>query len=208
MISKFKRIVVYDLETGGLDSKKHPITEIALVAIDLESLEIVDEYSSLILPYYDSELYTKDALEFSGISMNLLQDEGKLVSSVVEEVIQFFEKHTIDNSKPILAGHNIKKFDNAFLFKLMKEERKDFEKLINQEEMVDTLRWAWLKWPELATFSLGSCCNAVDLLLKEAHRALPDTKMNARLLIELLMNMRGAGGSGGSYQRRKFDFQF
>ena len=53
MKSPYKKIIVYDLETGGLKDSICSITEIALVAIDLDTLEIVDQYDSLIKPFID-----------------------------------------------------------------------------------------------------------------------------------------------------------
>lgn len=53
MESPYKKIVVYDLETGGLKDSICSITEIAMVVIDLESLQIVDTFDSLIKPYID-----------------------------------------------------------------------------------------------------------------------------------------------------------
>ena len=51
MKSPYNKIMVFDLETGGFYSKYNSITEIAMVAVDLESLEIVDELSIMLRPY-------------------------------------------------------------------------------------------------------------------------------------------------------------
>ena len=53
MESKYKRVVVYDIETGGLSSKYNSLTEIAMVAVDLESLEIIEEMSVVFEPHID-----------------------------------------------------------------------------------------------------------------------------------------------------------
>ena len=53
MKSPYQRVAVYDLETGGLKSGVSSIAEIAIVVIDLESLEIIDTFSTLIKPYFD-----------------------------------------------------------------------------------------------------------------------------------------------------------
>ncbi len=55
MISPYKKIIVYDLETGGFYSKYNSITEIAMVAIDLDKLEIVDEMSVMLAPHINVE---------------------------------------------------------------------------------------------------------------------------------------------------------
>ena len=50
MKSTLKTVVVYDLETGGLSSKYNSITEIAMVAVSLQDLTIVDKMSVMIRP--------------------------------------------------------------------------------------------------------------------------------------------------------------
>lgn len=62
MQSPLKKAIVYDLETGGLSSKYNSITEIALVALDLDSLKIIDECSILLKPRIDLSNMEEDSL--------------------------------------------------------------------------------------------------------------------------------------------------
>lgn len=294
MQSPYKKVIVYDLETGGLDVKNNSVTEIAMVVVDLETLTIEDKYSSIIKPYYELDNRVLDAkrearsifkstsekdqetketyIEFKGQRVNgkqldlltedidtfgmlldrkgtsfnheqfeailnsgtytegarlyfnktynpqamkvthmtkqMLVSEGKDVDVVVEEIKNLLEKYTSGNNKPILAGHNIKKFDNAFLEKLLLRKEYVLEKLINDTQMIDTLEWARLRWFDSSSYSLGVCCNQVGLTLKEAHRALPDTEANAQLLIKMFQGLRGHGSNESKYERRKFNFNF
>lgn len=291
MQSPYKRIVVYDLETGGLNENINSITEIALVAIDLETLEIVDKTSVLIKPRIDlsfmssdykleaKNLYKqlavknedlgiktmlfkdenitlknldllidpikefhkfisknfksgiiqtndiKDILDFdigelyvnnaynpqaedvTKISKKLLYEEGVDFVDAFNVFKQFLEKHTIGNSKPIISGHNIKKFDNPFSEKFFKDNKSDFYKLISPL-CIDTIEWARLRWYNLSNFSLGTCANEVGLTLKTAHRALPDTISNAKFLIKMLESLRGFGGVEQKKERRKYNFNY
>lgn len=50
MQSPLKKIIVYDLETGGLLSEYNSITEIAMVAVDLETLQKIDKFSIMLKP--------------------------------------------------------------------------------------------------------------------------------------------------------------
>lgn len=295
MQSPYKRILVYDLETGGLFSKFNSITEMAIVAIDLETLEIVEEFSVMLEPrmnlrhrelepikeaktifkniaskdsetnikslnfkdkmitlksletleeeikemyeflhgrkggdiityadylilketklkdiieVYFNHTYNPQALEVTHISKELLVSEGIPPEEAFVQIEAMFKRHTIGNSKPILSGHNIKKFDNPFLEIFFQDNDKNLQLYINQTQMIDTIEWARLKWFELAGYNLGVCANEVGLTLKEAHRALPDTLANAKLLVKMLRNLRGEGSQTSSYQRRKFDFNF
>lgn len=309
MQSPLKKIIVYDLETGGLLSTHNSITEIALVAIDLETLKIIDETSVLIKPRIDlssmcedsldeakslyKRLATKDldsgiktlkygkekitlkniqplvdgidnfkeilhnhfklnilnhddinylegtnykdissiyfdnaynpqALEVTKISKKLLVDEGVEYEKAFEIVNNFIKSHTVGNSKPIIAGHNIgwlprrivrgkevkpNGFDNPFMEKFFKDNKSDFFSSIN-DLIYDTLQMARTKYWELPSYSLGVVANELGLTLKEAHRALPDTIANAKVLIKMLKSLRGGGDSKKNYVREKFDLNY
>ena len=294
MISPFKKIIVYDLETGGLKNKYNSITEFAGVVINLENLEIVEEFSVMMKPQLNlvnreedplkeakvlfNELKVKDpetgvnvlqynihqitlknldplvedidllydflekhgdtityedlikfeqredigeivklyfhkcyhpqALEVTHIPRELLEKEGVEYAQAFKKIEAFFTHHKVGNSKPILAGHNIKKFDNPFMIDLFDMYNKDFSKYISGSQLIDTIEWARLKWFELPNYSLGTCANEVGLTLTEAHRALPDTIANAKFLIQMLKHLRGEGSEKSSYKRRKYDFNF
>jgi len=296
MQSPYKKIIVYDLETGGLSHSLNNITEIAMVAIDLENLSIIEEFSIMIRPslrlqnreeepikeakelfkmlkikeeesntnilkfkdheitlknleplieeiekFYeyldrgddreaidyeeliklerDKELsditklyfdkcYNPQALEVTHISRMILEEKGVSFDIAFKQVAEMFERHAVGNSKPILAGHNIKNFDNPFFERFFQENNKSLSNYINSTQMIDTLEWARLKWFELSGYNLGICANEVGLTLKEAHRALPDTVANAKFLIKMLENLRGKGIQESEYERRKFRLNF
>jgi len=294
MQSPFKRILVYDLETGGFDQKNQQITEFAGVAIEVETLEIIEEFSVVFRPqlqldtveeegikeakriyktlatqdadsnvksllYKGSNLtlkslndladeledfnnnflkingsiidyeklleledsdfkdiarlyfdftYNPQALEVTGISRELLVKEGLSHKDAYIDVTELIKRHTVGNSRPVIAGHNIKKFDNPFMDLLFERNKGSFEKSINSFQ-IDTLEWARMKWFEMPNFSLGTCANEVGLTLKEAHRALPDTVANAKFLIKILGNLRGNGtAEETAYIRKKYNFNF
>lgn len=294
MKSPYKKIIVFDLETGGFYPKHQSITEIAMVAIDLETLEIIDEVSTMILPYLDFEhslsdpikeakaivkaigekdedtniktvifdgekvtlknvqnmadhieefnneirnnmetdimcqdqmiharddghgevidLYLKykynpQALEATHIPMELIEKEGRDHQYTHLLCCDFIKKHTVGNSKPILAGHNIKEFDMPFMDIFWKINDDDIYKLVNKK-FIDTLEEARIKWHELTDFTLSTCAAEVGLTFKNAHRALPDTVANAKLLIKMLQHLRGEGSQASKYKRRKYSFNF
>lgn len=295
MQSPYKKVIVYDLETGGLHHSHNAVTEIAMVVIDLETLKIEDKFSCIIKPTFDLEsrlmdstkearvifklvaekdpetkvasvmyggkrltikdlepiekdlglfdlllerkgtqfdskqvallegsakygdiaklyfdkTYNPQALSVTHMSKEMLLNEGIEQDEAIDLIAAFIEKYTIGNAKPILAGHNIKKFDNPFLEKLLRRKGHDIYKMTNETQMIDTLEWARLRWFELPSFSLGVCVNASGLTLKEAHRALPDTEANAQFLIVMLKGLRSNGSnSEEKYVRRKFKFNF
>lgn len=300
MQSTLKRVLVYDLETGGFSSSFNPITEMAGVVIDLETLEIVETFSVVLLPHlnvnhysgsaqkeakklftavsqkdnetnmktlkfgdqvitpkivsvmidkiasfwefinarcekfgeqegcvftyeqyldllttehqhtaklYFDYMYNPQALEVTHISIDMLLEEGVEWNVAAKQIGELIERHTIGNSKPILAGHNILDFDNPFFEKLLLLNDIKLFEVVNRL-MIDSLDWARLRWFELPNFTLGTCANALGLSLKEAHRALPDTIANAKVIVAIIKSMRGEGKQQGSYQRRKFSMNF
>lgn len=294
MQSPLKKIIVYDLETGGLSCKFNSITEIAMVAIELETLKKIDEISVMLKPrldvrgmegddikeakalykrlgtkdeasgikvlmygnekitlknidplvegvssfrkiveeefcggiidfnsikegldgehkdifqiYVDSS-YTPQALEVTKIPFKLLCEEGVSYKEAFFIISSFMKEHTVGNSKPIIAGHNIKNFDNPFLELFFEGNKSDLYKSINGLQ-IDTLEMARLKFWELPSYSLGVIANEMGMTLKSAHRALPDTIANADVLIKMLKSLKGDGSKGTKYTRRKFNLNY
>ncbi len=293
MKSPYKTAIVFDTETGGLKSSFNSLTELAFVAVDMETLEEIDEFEVMILPYLDLStieednlkeakslykylsvkdettgkkmltykgellgikdleplskeielfraLYLKDktiidypelveieatllkdlallffdkcynpgAFEATGINRQLLLDEGVDRGRAYKQIEAFFLMHTNGNSKPILSGHNIRKFDNPFMEKFFSLYKKNFNDFINPTQMIDTLEWARLKWFDMPSYALGVVSNELGITLKDAHRAINDTRGNAKLFIKMMQHLRGQGSAKSNYKRRKFPMNF
>jgi len=196
-------MVVYDLETMGLNKDKHDISEIAMVAIDLETLEIVGTYETLIKRYSENE-YSPQALETSGITEEMLKNEGKEASVVADEIEQFLKLHKV-GVKPILAGHNIIKFDNGFLEKFLAAHKIKLDKLI-AGKIWDTIEECKLALPDSENYQLATCCKNVGIVVKDAHRAMNDAMPNAKMVIELLKRQRGGGSVSNEIEYNRADF--
>jgi len=153
--------------------------------------------------YFD-KCYAPQALEVTGISRKLMEDEGVEFYEAFTKIKEVFDSNKVGNSKPIICGHNIIKFDNPFMEVLFSDNKEDFNKHIDESMKIDTLYWARLRWFEMPAFNLSTCCNEVDVTLKGAHRALPDTISNAQLFIKFMKSFRGEGSQESNYIRRKF----
>ncbi len=311
MQSPYKKIIVYDYETGGFSPIINGLTEFAMVVIDLESLEIIDQVTALIKPrldlrhlkgleprrilkdiykaighkdadsgikvidykghkvtlknleqatddmedflfYLEDEApnfiiehnqllvfeadedvcdivkllfdytYTKSALDATHIYRPLFEGEGVESAEAFKMMFDTIEKHTHGNSKPIMSGHNIGTlpqrmvkgklvkadgFDNPFSEKIFKDNGSDYFAAVN-DLFIDTLKEARVQWFEAPSHALGSCANMLDITLKEAHRALPDTLANAKVLIKMLKMRRGLIGGQEKQERKKFTANF
>jgi len=311
MKTTYKRAIVYDLETGGLDCDINAITEFAAVVVDLETLDIIDECSVMFLPrldfsninndplkdakmlyknlsvkdedtkekilkfgdkrvlqkdlhillpyiekfyqvmdedemstlftqeqfdnmcsnnndiadiaklFYDN-IYNPEALRITKISKDMLMENGVAYTDGFNVIKEFFLKHKVGNSKPIIAGHNIGNlprrhvkgkekapngFDNPFMEILFNNNNEDFFSYVH-DFVLDTLMLAKLKWVEISSFNLGTCANDLGLTIVEAHRALNDAQGNAKVLIKMLKALRGDGNSASKYVRKKYSFNF
>jgi DNA polymerase III alpha subunit (gram-positive type) len=226
----FKMLKVKDTETGlnTLSFKGHDITLKNLEPLVGALCELYDflehhgdviEYDDLIkfeqredigdiVKLYFDKCYNPQALEVTGIPRELLESEGIDYKQAFDLIKDLFDRHKVGNSKPILCGHNIIKFDKPFMNILFKDNHEDFDKHINDTQTIDTLEWARLRWFEMPSYNLSTCCNEVDVVLKGAHRALADTISNAKFFIKLMKSFRGEGSQESNYVRRKFRMNY
>ena len=198
-------LVVWDLETGGLNKEKSAICEIAMIAFDSVTLEEIGRYETIVAPYKladgtDPE-YNPKALEVNGLTMTRIINEGKPAKQVVQEVCQFLKTHKkgIRGSagKCIAVGHNIDEFDIPFFVNFLKIFNIDFWELF-QKSTIDTMTWVRLKYPvdgDILNHKLGTACEKVGIDLFDAHRAMNDVEANFKLVVNYLLSLRGSGGA-------------
>jgi len=192
---KIGNIIVYDIETGGFSKEKNGLAEIAMIAIDIVTLEEVDRYEAIIAPYDNLEgervTYTKDALAVNGLSMKQIES-GKPAKEVIADMMAFAKKHKRASKKPMLCGHNIEKFDNPWIDYFFLCHKKDASAHF-ESWCIDSMWWSALKWPndEIIDHKLGTCCEAVGIKLSNGHSAMPDTEANAKLVVSFIRSLRG-----------------
>ena len=198
MAGNLNNIIVYDLETGGFTPGVHGVCEIAMIAIDIHTLEELGRYETIIQPYSDRKgnemQYDAGAFKVNGLSLRKIQN-GKPSAQVAKEIKEFATKYKNASKKPILAGHNIDKFDNPHLADFLHCHKIDVLKVF-ENDSIDTLKWARLKWiadPEMSKFNLGVCCKKLGIRLLDAHSAMPDTEANAKMLVSMMKSLRGDG---------------
>ena len=156
MESKYKKVVVYDLETGGLSSKYNSITEAAFVAVDLESLEIIEEMSVVFESHMDLSWRSEPIKDAKILYKNLgVKDEESNIKT-----LQFKEhKITLKNIDPLVEAisdfYIYIKDKNSFT-------RSDIEELENSE------------WKDILTVFYNSTYNPQALEVTGINRTLID----------------------------------
>lgn len=177
--------VILDLETGGLDCKINPITEIALIAVDSVTFKEITRFQTFVKPYDDLE-YEEEALSTTGISrkdISLGMNADELVSVLVSLFSKLTPKGDRGKNFPLIVGHNIG-FDIGFLKYLFKRVKKDLADYVYSsgfEVMCDdTLLLAKKRWLE-GKHTLSACCKRVGVNIDDAHRAMNDVVATKKL---------------------------
>ncbi len=157
------RFVVFDLETTGIKYSDNSIVEIG--AVRVENGIITDEYSTLANPEYP---IPPEASAVNHITNDMLAGQP-----LIYEVLPSFLMFVGDD---VLVAHNMR-FDYQFLANAC---------MINQfkipEKIFDTMALARY-YPEAGSKKLTALVEAAGIEVENAHRALSDARMTAKLVI-------------------------
>ena len=205
--------ICFDLETGGLDAQKNPITEFAMIVYKQENFEELFRFECFVKPY-DNLVLEKEALYHTGITLEMLENNGIEIDELVELVKEVFQQFTEGKKikyKPILVGHNIAKFDTGFLEYAFNRNGLNLHDYIEHYKE-DTLFIARTKWCGVINkFNLTACCEQAGIQLIDAHRAMNDVEANKQLheyLIKSLRNsnVQNVGNNDTTTIRQTFQF--
>lgn len=232
-----------DFETGGLDPQTCACTQIAVQAVRLDTWQVIDQYQAYIYPYNKqsaglpikkvlrtrSEIarednkpmeYGEKALEYSAITMQMLQQKGVDINKVAAEIIAFVKRNTISTGKqckPILIGQNIP-FDIGFLQQLMNYAglMEEFEKTFAgtkdyygnfQPHYIDTIhigRLAFAADKEITSYKLEIIASQLGVELDDAHDAAADVTATLDVLGVYTSRLRNnEGATMATVQRDK-----
>ena len=162
-------LVVFDLETTGLDSQYDRIIEVG--AQKLVNFQVVDEFSSFVR--IDTEL-SSTVTRITGITDEMLKGQP-----AIQQVIPDFLKF-IDGS--ILMAHNAG-FDKAFL----KEEANRLG-LDLEWSVFCSLKLARKFLADLESKSLDSLAEHYGLTFEARHRSIGDVKVTVAVIEQLFKN--------------------
>lgn len=171
---------IIDIETGGFSKSKNGIVQIGLIVFD-ENYNIIDEYNSLIIPYYNATgdalmEYTQGAEEIHGHSVEKMHREGNHATYVCREIDEIINSYQIIQ----FVGHNINKFDLPWLelfwsrFSAQGSEGRfpeTLDTLTNAKQLLNA-----------SSFSLESLCAGLGISHDNAHDALGDCQATLELL--------------------------
>ncbi|MEM4260386.1 MAG: 3'-5' exonuclease [Candidatus Woesearchaeota archaeon] len=196
--------VVFDVETGGLNSEVNPVLEIACIFVEQnenKDLIVSDKVKSIdymILPNYLPDYQIeKDALVTNGINMSYIEKYGIPSRKFIDELLEKMQELNINNTFSsrkknsyknfYLVGHNISNFDVMFLEKMFQENGKNLYDYFNRA-LIDTYilsKMMFSKNDKIANLKLETVCNFLKIRLNNAHTAYGDAFANAQMFIKI-----------------------
>lgn len=177
-IRNMEDVVVYDLETTGVNPKNANIVEIAAQRLNTKG-DKVDDYDQLVKP--PDGYIPQESTDIHGISEEDVKNKPS-IKTVLPKFCEF-----IENS--ILVGHNISRYDNRILERDLTEHLDPNLTLTNL--YYDTLVTARKLLPRERR-SLEALADKFDILTKldiqrdELHRAKNDIKVNREIFKKLV----------------------
>ncbi|WP_289764425.1 3'-5' exonuclease [uncultured Duncaniella sp.] len=164
--------------------------------------------------------YEQVALDYSGITMDVLRSQGADIQAIAGEVIAFAKRNTLSGGKqckPVLIGQNIA-FDIGFLQQMMNYAGlvSEFEKTFAgakdyygnfQPHYIDTLhmgRLAFAADEEVTSYKLELIASRLGVELDDAHDASADVTATLDILGVYASRLRnGEGGTGAMVQKKE-----
>lgn len=183
-----EKIVFVDLETGGLNPKKHAITQIAAIAVGdgLEELEVFERKVQ-----FGTLEGTKEALNKQKYDPETWAREGRRADEAAREFASFLRRHAAvekvaKNGRPyrlaLIAGHNAASFDVPFLQEWYRRQKSFCPAAHTVLCTLQRAQWYFFaEHPEVtppANFQLGTLCEYFGLDFPEdvRHDALADIR--------------------------------
>ena len=178
--------VIVDLETGGFNSKKNAILEIAIQLIDEEDSKLVlgDSYRYHIKPFEGLKV-DKEALEFLRLDLNHPLRSAVEEEYALRESFKIINKHKskYECSRAILVGHNAF-FDHSFLSEAC--NRNNIKKSpFHPFSLIDTVSLGVLATQQTV---LARVCKELDIsyINEEAHSAAYDAEVTAQVFCKII----------------------
>jgi len=163
---------VFDLETSGLYPERDEILEIA--GIKLKGDQEIGRFETLIQP---TRSIPPEVEKINGLNEIFLLVNGKKSREALDEFLAFA-------GPSIVVGHNIKEFDWLFVLSHIKK----YQLTPPKNPLIDTLHLS-RQLLALPRYTLTDVARHFGHENRNAHRAMPDVEVNAKVFINLMEKM-------------------
>ncbi len=237
---KFHNFICLDFETGGLDKKNNfhaitcPITEVAIMGLQANTLEEIVRYTSYVKGRYSNgryigysqlhdQEYQEGAIKATGITKEILEENGQDYKKVCSDIIEVFEKcHSGSNfHKSVLFGHNIG-YDIPFLQYLFKLCKKDLSKYLqgyyNHETNFCPVFFDTQYLSRAKSIDENQKHNLTDVAIREGfepqdmHKAMNDVIITVDIFKKYILSLRNSSNNNKDQEislfRDSFKFEY
>jgi len=163
-------VVVFDIETTGLEASRCEIIEIG--AVKIHNGKISETFETLIKPKGE---IPAEITELTGITYDMV-----INSPSIQQVIPDFYK--------FCYGTTIMAYNIDFDYKFINLFGKKYGYLFDMKQ-IDAMFLARSFIPGLKNFKLSSVCKKLGISLENAHRAVHDAMATAEVVIKLSPNI-------------------
>ena len=187
-----KKIVFYDLETGGLDTREHPVIQIAAVSTWADTLEPIEEFEVKV--QFDVADCSPEALEVNSFDPDIWKKDAVPKLVAMNGLKRFLSNHA--STKKIaksgrpwytarMAGHNAARFDHPFLIDWFKSADVFFTggyRCLCTYQMAEWFfELSGIEEPK--NLKLGTLAEhfGISLPAEDAHDALADVRANVEV---------------------------
>lgn len=169
------RFAVVDLETSGLDTRRHRMLQVAMVTVD-ETGGIYDEWETFVKLKWP--LGRVGPTDIHGITRSMLRGAPRL-----PDVVDEFRERLGDS---LFVAHNAR-FDGEFLVRAARHHNVHSDLSVALERRLCTLRMSRRLDPDRTlSHRLGDVCQRYDVVLERPHEARSDALATASILPHLL----------------------
>lgn len=193
------KLVFIDLETGGTDITRHPIIQIAAVAVG-ERFEELAAFESKV--QFDKDTAEPAALQLNHWDADVWRREAKHASETINAFSAFLKRYAdvsmvskrSGNEYFVaqLAGYNAATFDGPFLRQFYSVNGAFFPASYRVMDVMQRALWHFHEHgSHPQDFKLGTLCSHFGIDLSQAHDALAD----CRATIQLYKAIRTGGAN-------------
>ena len=178
-------VIIFDLETSGLNTYNNDIIEIGAKVLDSEKT-----FSCLVRPK-SNRLIDKKITEITGITNRTLRAEGKQWLQAYNDFYNWLVENLEKDEKNAIVSHNGEAFDFIFLKRILNDLRKNNKLSIDIHDRyelnyIDTLLLSKRLLSDSYTFKQESLCKYFNIKIDISHRAMNDVLNLEQLYIKLL----------------------